>query len=66
MDDPKLFEIILSKSNSNNIEDASKEWNLVTHNEAIKLCICKRKHLVHFYEFKNNVNETVIHMETVE
>lgn len=66
MDNPQLFETILSKSNSQNIEDATKEWEVVTHNEATKFCTCKKNHLVHFYEFKNNINGKIIHIETVE
>lgn len=66
MDNPQLFETILSKSNSHNIEDATKEWDVVIHNEAEKFCTCNKKHLVHFYEFKNNINGKIIHFETIE
>jgi hypothetical protein len=66
MENQNLFDIILRESNSNNIKDVSKEWDLVGHNESTKMCTCKKKHLVHFYEFKNKVNEKVIHIKTID
>lgn len=62
----QLFEIILSKSNSKNIDEAKKEWKQTSHSESNRFCVCKKNHLVHFYEFNNNINNKVIHIEIVE
>jgi hypothetical protein len=66
MENQNLFDVILRESNSNNIKDVSKEWDLVAQNETTKMCTCKKKHLVHLYEFKNNINEKVIHIKTID
>jgi hypothetical protein len=58
----KLFQVVSENSESDNLEDMIKEWEIVGYEkEENSQCICGKKHILDVYKIRNKLNTNYLY-----